>query len=65
MSGRLKTKGRRGQDGIDVSLPEATRFRMALQSMADGKDMLAIKVDAEANEVPFVKSIVASGRRHL
>jgi hypothetical protein len=46
------------QDVIDVGFPEGASFGVALESMADGEDHGAIKLDTVAFEVPFSVGVI-------
>jgi len=58
VSGGLE--GERGgrQNGIDVTFPETTGFRVALKGMLNREDKRAVKPDTEAEEVPLKIRII-------
>jgi hypothetical protein len=56
MSSGFETKG--GENSSDMLFPEASSFRMALESALDGKDMSAVQRCLVASSPPFGKSII-------
>jgi hypothetical protein len=46
------------KNAIDVSFPEATSFRVALESAEDRNDKRAVKFGASASFIPFSKGII-------
>ena len=47
-----------GQDAIDVSFPEGTSFRVALESVTNRKDHGSVELDTVTFEIPFGIGIV-------
>jgi hypothetical protein len=56
--GVLEVKFRQSEDGVDVVLPEASTFGMALESTPDRDDKGTVKGDTEAMLVPFGKDVI-------
>jgi len=55
----LKEKEPRGrQNGVDVTFPETTGFRVTLKGMLNGENKRAVEMDTEAEEVPLIVRIV-------
>ena len=58
MGGGLETQLGREQDGIDVGLPEAARFRVSLKGMKDGQNLGAVNILTMAFLIPIGVGVV-------